>query len=49
MLLVFFNPKVAFIRELKKFDIIGGKNRNRKKRFGLRVGFIIGLDRGEVY
>lgn len=43
MLLVFFNPKVAFIRELKKFDIIGEKNKNKRKRFELRMRLMSGI------
>jgi hypothetical protein len=31
------------IRELKKFEIIGGKNRDRRKRFELRVRLISGI------
>lgn len=31
------------IRELKKFDIIGGKNRDRRKRFGLRIELLSGI------
>ena len=40
------------IRELKKFDIIGEKNKNKRKRFELRMRLmsviynIIGVDRG---
>ncbi len=31
------------IRELKKFDIIGEKNIDRRKRFGLRVRLMSGI------
>jgi hypothetical protein len=31
------------IGELKKFDIIGEKNRDRRKRFGLRVRLMSGI------
>ena len=31
------------IRELKKFSIIGGKNRDQRKRFKLRIELISGI------
>ena len=31
------------IRELKKFEIIGGKNRDRRKRFKLRIELLSGI------
>jgi hypothetical protein len=36
-------PIEHVIRELKKFEIIGGKNRDRRKRFGLRVRLMSGI------